>query len=260
MKLVPFLLVCFLSGAILGACGPSQPEVDTEATIAAGIAATQTAVTPLDTPTPVPTDTPTPAPTDTPTSIPTDTPTLVPTEEPTEEAATETSGEEAATETSGIVLELKDLPSGFEEIDPAEMGMTKETMSNEQFEVEEVFAFIQPTEFEIVMGFTTLLNNKLEQAGFDAALRDPELLSESFVGGMGGTDVLEQEELVLEDIGNEASGLSFVVDMTGVSMRMDLAVFRKDKVGAFLIIMYMDGEEASVSIADLARTLANKVE
>lgn len=52
----------------------NQPQVDVEATVAAAVAATLTAI---PTPTPIPTDTPTstPIPTDTPTPQPTDTPT-----------------------------------------------------------------------------------------------------------------------------------------------------------------------------------------
>jgi hypothetical protein len=119
---------------------------------------------------------------------------------------------------------------------------------------------MQPEQFEIVMGFTTLLSNKLEQAGFDAGLRDPELLSESFIGGMGATNILDQQELVLEDLGDEAAGLSIVADMAGVPMQVDVAVFRKDQLGAFVMMMYMEDQEVSIAIEEVARKLANKIE
>lgn len=78
------VLACLLAGAVLAACGPSQAELDAQATeIAASIFGTQTAEAPTSTftPTPTPTFTPTSTPTDTPT--PTFTPTPAPTSTPT---------------------------------------------------------------------------------------------------------------------------------------------------------------------------------
>lgn len=77
------ILGLMIAGLYLAGCGPSQAELDAEATqVAANLAATQTAEAPPPTPTPVPpTDTPTPVPpTDTPT--PTNTPTPTPTDTP----------------------------------------------------------------------------------------------------------------------------------------------------------------------------------
>jgi hypothetical protein len=79
-KKMPFILICLLTSAILVACGPSQAELDAQATkIAADIVATQTAEAPTLTYTPTPTDTPTNTPTFT--LTPTDSPT--PTDTPT---------------------------------------------------------------------------------------------------------------------------------------------------------------------------------
>lgn len=87
MKKLGFILFALIF--LLIGCG-GEPEIDTEATIAAGIALTQTAAptqTPIPTNTPEPTDTP--APTDTPeptatfTAVPTDTPEPTNTPEPT---------------------------------------------------------------------------------------------------------------------------------------------------------------------------------
>jgi hypothetical protein len=75
-------LVVLLLGLVVAACGPSQAELDANATeIAAQVFATQTAVapTPTHTPTVTPTATDTPTATLTPTATPTDTPTDTPT-------------------------------------------------------------------------------------------------------------------------------------------------------------------------------------
>jgi hypothetical protein len=75
--LIPLLLLTL----VVSGCF-NQPTPDVEATVAAALAATQTAQ-PTDTPTPYPTDTPTPEPTSTPTDTPTPYPTHTPTPEPT---------------------------------------------------------------------------------------------------------------------------------------------------------------------------------
>lgn len=62
-KKATFVLMCLLTSVILVACGPSQAELDAQATkIAADIFATQTAEAPTPTPTVPPTNTPTPMP------------------------------------------------------------------------------------------------------------------------------------------------------------------------------------------------------
>ncbi|UCF60324.1 MAG: hypothetical protein JSV37_11230 [Anaerolineaceae bacterium] len=77
-KALIILALLLLSG-IIAACGPSQDELDAQATeIAANIFATQTAEAPTSTPTSSPTSTPTSTHTLTPTYTQTPTPTLTP--------------------------------------------------------------------------------------------------------------------------------------------------------------------------------------
>ena len=83
-KRMSFVWICLLTSAILVACGPSQAELDAQATeVAANIFATQTAEAPTPTFTPTSTPTPTFTPTQTPTPTKTPTPTFTPTSTPT---------------------------------------------------------------------------------------------------------------------------------------------------------------------------------
>jgi hypothetical protein len=97
-----FLLIVFI-GLFLAACS-SEPEVDVEATVAAALSATQTAVPtatavpPTDTP--IPTDTPTPMPTET--AVPTDTP------EPTATTAPESGIIETPLKSGDVLYEIID--------------------------------------------------------------------------------------------------------------------------------------------------------
>lgn len=101
-----FLLMIFV-GLFLVACS-SEPEVDVDATVAAALSATQTAVPtatavpPTDTP--IPTDTPTPVPTDT--AVPTDTPAPTDTPESTATAIPEPGIIETPLESGDVLYEV----------------------------------------------------------------------------------------------------------------------------------------------------------
>ncbi len=247
-------LAVLLITVTLSACGPSQAEQDATITrIAADVLATQTAEAPTLTFTPTPTATSTPTPT--PTLTPTPTPTPIPTSTSTP-TVTPTPGPDL----SEAVLTLEDLPPGFEAIPPDEFGFTKEDLSQEDFTVEETFIFMEAEHFELIMGFTTLVSTRIEQAGFDAGLRRSDFLMGAFIEGMGEADILEEEELSgLDDIGDASGGWTVVADMEGIPMRIDTVAFRRDIVGVFIFVMYIDGDVPVVPVGDVARKLDDRV-
>ena len=157
-------------------------------------------------------------------------------------------------------LSLEDLPDGFMEMSPAELGLTKEDLSGDDFTVEDLFVFFGADPLEIIIGFTTILPTQLDQVGFDVGLAQPEFLMESLVGGMGATDILDQKELVhLNDIGDASAGLTVVADMDGIHMRMDMAVFRRDTVGVVIFVMYIDGDVPVLTIEEVATKLDDRI-
>lgn len=231
----PLRIISTLAGAVLivSAVWLSSP----------GLVPPTPSPTPIITPTLVVTASPTNTPT--PTASPTNTPTVTPA---------------PLSDLSDAVLTLQDFPSGFEEIPPAAFGFTKEDLSQEGFTVESLFAFLEAEHFEFVMGFTTLLPTELEQAGFDVALRQPDFLLESLIVGMGAVDILEQKELPgLDDIADASVGLTVAIDAGGFPMRMDLVAFRRDVAGAFVLVMYVDGEVPIVPIGDVARKFDERI-
>ena len=230
------MLGLFLMAGLATACGPSQAELDAQATkVAAAIFATQTAQAPTATPTPTPS--PTPTPTDTPPPSPTPLPDL-----------------------SDAVLTLDDLPPDFADMPLEQLGLTPEDLSGEGFEAESVFAFLEPSTFQLIMGFTLLVPDTIQQAGFDLALRNPEFLLNLFVGGMGATEVVEQQELPdLNNIGAASTGLTVVADLEGISMRIDMVVFRTGLAGAMVMLVYPDGVDPDISIGELARRLEERL-
>ncbi len=201
--------------------------------------------------------------------LPTATEDVVATEEaiPTEEPATTTPTltatptiipftptiEPAPSVLSDAVLTLKDLPSGFEAIALDEFGLSKEDLSVEGFTVDEIFAFMGSDPFEMIMGFTTLLPTDHDQAGFDVALGQPEFLMDTFILGMGATEVQGQKELThLDNIGDASVGFTMIADLGGIPMRMDMVVLRRDVAGAFLFVFYIDGTVPVITIDEVS--------
>jgi len=162
---------------------------------------------------------------------------------------------------SGVVLTLEDLPPGFEEIPPEEFGLSKEDMSDDEFFVENIFLFMQVEPIELIMGFSILIPSTLDQLSFDVALTQPELFMDSFLMAFelgDGNDVRELPDLAI--YGDTSTGFTSAADMgLGMVMRMDVAVIRRDFVGAILIIMYIDGETPVVTIDEIASKMDERI-
>ena len=242
------LLGSLLISTIIGACKPSQAELEAQDTkIAVDIFSTQTAQAPTATTTliPSPTNTPTITPTITTSVPPTNTPTINPT---------------PLLNIPGVVLTLEDLPPGFEEILPEEFGFTAEDLSSEGLTVESVFTFMQVEPLGLIMGFTTQITSPVDQLGFDIALTQPEFLMEALIGGMEPLDIHDQRELPgLAVYGDASAGLTLATDIGGIVMRMDLAVLRRDVVGAFLFSMYIDGDIPAITIDEIASKMDERI-
>lgn len=157
---------------------------------------------------------------------------------------------------SSAVLTLDDLPPGFEEFDPEELGMSVEDLNDEAFHPEKVFVFLNMENFQLVFGFNFLLTKKLDRVAFDAEIAKPETVLPAFVGGMG-TEGVRDEKLLegLEDIGEKQIGMTMVTNMENVPAQVDVLMFRRDVIGAMLISMVMEGATPNITIHDLGLKL-----
>ncbi|NIS81557.1 MAG: hypothetical protein GTO14_15445 [Anaerolineales bacterium] len=235
-------LALIILTVLLVGCGPSQEELDATSTkIAADVFATQTAEAPPPTDTPLPTDTPTPLPTDTPTAAPV---------EPSE----------VALDFSSMELVESDLPPGFDELPVEELGLTAESMSTEDFTIQALFAFWQLDPFEMVMGFLQQLS-MIDQFGFDIAVQNSEELLDAFLEGLGAETVQERKELPpLEGVGDSSAGFTVVTDVEGIGiMRIDFMILRRENVGAYVFIMYLEENAPSIEIGEIAAVLDQRI-
>lgn len=194
--------------------------------------------------TPTSTSTSTPSQTPSPTQTPTETPTLTPTPEP---------------ELSIPRITLDDLPSGFEEVPPEELGMDESSFSDDNLKVEEVFVFVNSTNFQMIFGFTFFLNNSLDRVSFDVDVNQPESTMGSFVEGIGAENVKDQKILNgFEDVGNTQVAMTMVADLEGIPIRLDVLTFRRDTMGTMFMSMTIEGETPNITLHDLGLLMDQK--
>jgi hypothetical protein len=279
MKYTNILLVSFLMIAVVTACTgfqvevvvPPTPGVGTTVSGQALAVATSTPIATLNTqlpaetasPTPTSTSTPlpvvqptnTPAPTSTPRLTSTPAATAQPTAEPTQQAPGSVEVDD-----SDQLLRLRDLPAGFQRIDPMEMGLSEEMLNSGPFRVESVFAFYQPESNELVGGGTTLLAGAFDRIGFDLLLGNPELIISLVLGNVSNVELSGLSDMALPTIGDKSVGLTVVAEVEGEPMRANLVIFRKGTTGVALAQLLPEGEEPTASIQDLVETMADRVQ
>jgi protein-disulfide isomerase len=234
-----FYLVWLLFSAFLVSCGISQEQLDTQATeIVYNIFATQTAAAPTLTLTP--TNTPTT------TATPTDTPTITLTPGP---------------DLTQAVLTLNDLPMGFEDASDEFNIETGYVMDTFPYHLIGSFAFVEDCECEFIMGITMHLPWRSQQVEFDqysAGLARIILESAGLFGGE--SEVKRPEELTgLEDIGNAVTGATTTMNSNGIKLRMDIVIFRRGIVGAWITVSYYEGKIPVASVDELSRKLDARI-
>ena len=240
IRVVSTLAWTLLGAVLVSSCGISQEQLDQQATeIVSNIFATQTAAAPTSTLTPTSTPTTTATPTDTPTITPTPGPDL-----------------------SQAVLTLDDLPEDFEDASE-EFNAIAPGFEMDAFPYQylESFVFMDDCQCEFIVGITFHLPWRSQQKEFDqfsAGFARIMIDSAELLGGE--SEVRRSEDLVgLEDIGDAVTGVTTTVGSNGGQTRMDIVVFRRGIVGAWIFVYYPEGEIPVVSIDELARKLDARI-
>lgn len=164
---------------------------------------------------------------------------------------------------SQAVLSVQDLPSGFIESPPGILAPIKQVLGKHfPLKVEGISLFINPYNQEFVMAVTTTLSEEAQQSGlrFDQAdLRDI-IVPMMGVRQVGEIEVLEQRELPeFNNIGESSAGLSTLVRMRGIPLRVDMGTFRRSEVLAFTLVAYPNGDSPITQLGNIARKLDDRI-
>lgn len=159
-----------------------------------------------------------------------------------------------------VTLRLEDLPRGFTAMPPAELAKLKEDLSQDEINVENVFAFVAQEQFQLIMGITTRLETVQQQQQFDELLRDPEKLKALLAENLEDTNVPPQPLNNVSNIGDVAAGVSLQVDLDNLLARLEILVLRKNQMGAFVFVLYREGQRPLYPIAEVGRQLDRRVQ
>lgn len=162
---------------------------------------------------------------------------------------------------SQVILTNRDLPPSFQAMPPEDLAQLRQDLNEDDFKVESLFAFADENNFEVVMGITTTIQSEQERAEFDQAINQPEILQALLTQGLGETRVLDKQPLEdLGNIGHAVGGTRLKVNLDGIPASLDIVAFRREVIGAFVFVMYLDGETPALSIAEIAGQLDNRAE
>lgn len=169
-----------------------------------------------------------------------------------------------AADLSGLVLTLEDLPAGFVEMPPA--TMQKLVSGLQTLKPASVFGYNKNDEqhFQIILGFTQKLTNQIEQAKFDSDMRE-DVFAKDFSKGLNSSGKNEYQftnltTLTLEEkIGEVSRGWTNQGKIQGVTMNLEIAVFRRGKIGSYLMILYLDGKKPAITMSSAARQLDKRI-
>ena len=169
-----------------------------------------------------------------------------------------------AVDLSRLILTLQDLPVGFAEIPPA--TVQKLSSGLQTLKPASVFAYNKSDDqhFQIIIGFTKDLTNLIDRTQFDAAMRE-DIFAKEFSKGLNSSGNKEVNftkltALTLEEkIGEVSRGWTNQGQIQGVTMNVEIAVFRREKIGSYLIIMYLDGSKPPVTISEVASKLDKRI-
>jgi tetratricopeptide (TPR) repeat protein len=158
-----------------------------------------------------------------------------------------------------LSLTLQDLPLGFVEYPPEELGLDLLDLS--EMVILSSFAFVDSENFEMIWGFVSEFPDQESQDAFDAARDDfPEMVSLGLNISLGATDIEASALPGLADLGDASTAATAVIEDEDGSFRVDALLFRQDDLMVSLYILYLDGEVPVMPLDEIAPILEERLQ
>lgn len=172
------------------------------------------------------------------------------------------------------VLQIADLPSGFQEVPPMfksqlleKVAMTSSYLKQQGMVLKDSFALLNLTDFTIVLGLITALPTNTAVERFDTGLRRPNALQELTSAMKGGLNFLgpvniKQQGLIPipSGIGEVATGWAVAGNAGQFPLYADIVMFRRGKLGALTIVSSLYRKSKLVSVPEVARKLDGRLQ
>lgn len=170
---------------------------------------------------------------------------------------------------SSAVLNLGDLPRGFGVFTLEELGITMDEVAADfegiGGEPHDYFGFLggeSLATFEMVYGLHLYPLTALGQTSFNILIDDADKYAADFAEALTaeGTTVISYETLAaLSDIGDKSIGIRLHIESEGITMVMDVVMFRNGEVFTVLYVLWLEGYTPVASSEELAYILDGKV-
>jgi hypothetical protein len=180
---------------------------------------------------------------------------------------------------SVVKLTLQDLPPGFQELPPEFKSVLASQLAafqpavpgTSQLPLENVFAFVNSQNFEVVFGFTDKLPSQTQPASFDEGLQQlqqPQVMAKLMdtlkqrLKKLPGFELVDHQVIPPQkNLGNAAAGFTVAMKMSNLPepLRMDITLFRRGNLIAATGVGYMDKTKPVVSINDAASKLDARI-
>lgn len=223
------------------------------------LASAYTRQTAVPTPTPTATSTPPPpTPTFTPRPTATPHPTFTPTPAPT-----------PLPDLSSAVLNLQDLPRGFEVLPSEEwppLSITASAFLSETVSASgrlynlTGFRYPGTRTPEIVLFYLLFPLSPAEQERLDARLADSPSALRMALESLGGAQATALEILSgMGDLGNASAGIAARGTLEGQAWRLEVAMVRRGAAFEYVLVAYPEGKKPPIGLHDVAELLDRRV-
>ena len=153
------------------------------------------------------------------------------------------------------------VPESYTEFSSGDWGITPENISDDRLTVSKIILLMNADRQEVCMAVLFSLDSAADQALFDAAVSDSDVLVDSLVQTMAGEGVVVAElgpVTGLEGLGDAAAGYAFQYEEGGLAVMVDVIIFRRGPAGAMATSLYLDGQTPQLSVEDLAEALEDQ--
>lgn len=161
----------------------------------------------------------------------------------------------------------QDLPARFKEMPASDLEDTRQALTQKELTVNQITGF-QTDNFPIALIQSATMSLSDQLAREDPRLTRQRLLQaftglpEDVVSTFPGINltVSNIEELPnLDNIGDGSAAWRIPLRMANFPVRIDLVVFQRSKIVAFVWVGYIEGDVAAVPVGDLARKLDARI-
>lgn len=173
---------------------------------------------------------------------------------------------------SPATLTLEDLPPEFAPLPPTisseiatQLQVLRQKLGQDTLKPDRFFAFVNPKDWQLVVGFAGTFADIDARSRFDASLQQlqqPEsqqlVLNQIQEGlkALGEIQVRESgDRTELTHLGNTAAGMTLMLASESQSLRLDSIAFRRHGTGAFTAVMYAEGTQPLIAARDVAARL-----